>query len=327
MLIVLHDAGEKARHQLDRWSELASEHGYILVAPTWDAGAGPAGANYTYSVKEHAAVVETLRDLRRRFRVDSDRVFLFGLGQGGSMAFDVGLGHPDLFAGVMPMSAGPEYFADRCWRNGQNLPFYVVSGDRTGETANKELKSTFEHWITRGFPMIWVLYRGRGPDFFSGEMPNIFDWMRPKRRAFPLQQLGTNGFGNGMGNEFTSLRYTDNSFYWLTADISPDAVTNPPPAWNGVSRPATFVARIDTSSNFINLDVAGARQVTLWFGRNSRGESIVDLAKPITVNVNLVAKVANRKIEPSLEVLLEDLFLRGDQQRLFPAKLDITLGK
>src|SRR5204863_684995 len=131
-LIVLHDAGEKPAAMLPRWSAQAAEHGYILVAPEWRTGP-QLGGGYGYSEQEHAAVTETLRDLRRRFNVDSDRVFLFGLGQGGLMAFDVGLTHPDLFAGVIPMGASPQYFAERCWRNGQYLPFYVVTGGRVGK--------------------------------------------------------------------------------------------------------------------------------------------------------------------------------------------------
>ena len=110
VLIVLHQSGSMAADILKRWSEAAGENGYILVAPEWSQGLG---GDYGYTDREHAVVLDTLRDLRRRFAVDSDRVFLFGLGQGGEMAFDVGLSHPDLFAGVLPMSAGPRMFATK----------------------------------------------------------------------------------------------------------------------------------------------------------------------------------------------------------------------
>ena len=108
VLIVLHDAGETPEEMLKRWRDAAADNGYILVAPEWNAG----GGTYGYTEAEHATVLDALRDLRRHFAVDSDRVFLFGLGWGGAMAFDVGLSHPDLFAGVLPMSAGPRIFSD-----------------------------------------------------------------------------------------------------------------------------------------------------------------------------------------------------------------------
>src|SRR5262249_52850119 len=117
VLVVLHEANEKPLTMLRRWTDVAAEHGYILIAPEWQAGVGA----YSYSEREHASVLLALRDLRRKYNVDSDRVFLFGLGQGGTMAFDVGLSHPDLFAGVIPMSAHPELFAEKYFRNGQYL--------------------------------------------------------------------------------------------------------------------------------------------------------------------------------------------------------------
>src|SRR5207253_9758494 len=110
----------------------AALHGYILVAPAWG---GEFGQRYGYSPEEHAAVLDALWDLRRRFQVNSDRVFLLGAGDGADMAFDVGLAHPDLFAGVLPVSGSPHLFAQRYAQlggNGQHLPFYVVSGTVAG---------------------------------------------------------------------------------------------------------------------------------------------------------------------------------------------------
>src|SRR5262249_12650620 len=95
VLIVLHEADAKATRMLDRWAEAAGENGFIVAAPEWEQAHNAA---YNYTEEEHAAVLTVLCDLRRRFQVDSDRVFLSGLGQGGSMAYDVGMAHPDLFA-------------------------------------------------------------------------------------------------------------------------------------------------------------------------------------------------------------------------------------
>ena len=154
----------------------------------WRRNGTWAGGDYTFSEDEHATVLETLRDLRRHFAVDSDRVFLFGLGEGGVAAFDVGLSHPDLFAGVLPMSAAPEKFAERYYPNGQFLPFFIVDGDRSGD-INKNLRRQFTQWSSK-YPMVWIQYKGRGVEWYGGEVPTMFDWMRGKRREFPLQELG-----------------------------------------------------------------------------------------------------------------------------------------
>src|SRR5262249_27178406 len=104
VLIVLHESGEKPAEMLKRCSQAAADNGYVLAAPAWEQGGLRGG--YTFSEREHAAVLDTLRDLRRRFQIDSDRVFLLGYGQGARAAFDVGLSHPDLFAGVLPNATG-----------------------------------------------------------------------------------------------------------------------------------------------------------------------------------------------------------------------------
>jgi predicted esterase len=328
LLIVLHQAGESAKEMLERWSESAAEHGYILVAPQWQNGGGLGGGVYTYSEQEHAVVLDTLKDLRRRFNVDEDRVFLFGLGDGGAMAFDVGLGHPDLFAGVLPMGAGPQFHAEICWRNGQYLPFYIMHGNR-GPNGDK-IRKQFELWVQRNFPMIWVDYKGRGVEWFGGEVSNMFDWMRSKRRVFPLPKLGTNGNGQSFGNEFCTLRACDNHFYWLSCD---DIRTiRHAESWNRsrLVQPASLCAEISTNeTNHIRVKATGVGRVTIWLGRNNKGKDMIDFDKLVTVTVGLSVAPgwARAKVTPSLEVLMEDLHQRGDRQQLFFAKIPLQLIK
>ncbi len=133
VLMLLHSGRDKADQTVKRFSEEAKKKGFILVAPQWTAGAPGAKMRYQYSLREHDVVTETLRDLRRRFQVDSDRVFLFGWEDGATMALDVGLGHPDLFAGVVSMNGTLSTFARRFYlHNAQYLPLYIIEGDRNG---------------------------------------------------------------------------------------------------------------------------------------------------------------------------------------------------
>jgi pimeloyl-ACP methyl ester carboxylesterase len=320
VLIVLHQAGQKPQDMLGRWAEMASENGYVLAAPAW----GGADGTYTYSDGEHKAVLETLRDLRQRVNIDSDRVFLFGFGEGGALAFDVGLSHPDLFAGVIPMGAGPEKFSRICWRNGQNLPFYVVNGNRSGP-ATSAVVDQFKNWIQNGYPMLWVDYKGRGVEWFSAELPNIFDWIHAKRRIFPLHQLGTDGNGTSFGNEFCTMRPSDNRFYWLAPDQIHKSHFNDPSNWKNGVQPATATARIDTDENQVFVRTTGIGKLTLWLGRTPQGAAMIDFDRPLTVRVNLAPIWNRRKVAPSLQVMLEDLFERGDRQQMFLGKVELNL--
>ncbi len=324
LLIVLHQAGEKPRDMLQRWADAAAEHGYILVAPEWQNGLNE---RYNYSEAEHTVVLKALRDVRRRFNVEDDRVFLSGVGDGGAMAFDVGLGHPDLFAGVLPMGSGPQYHAELCWRNAQYLPFYVVHGSQGPD--GEKVKDLFKNWVmVRHYASLWIDYKGRGVEWFGGELPNMFDWMRGKRRRdFPLPKLGSNGGGGTFGNEFCTLRSCDNHFYWLSSDD----IRNTKSIENWKTRlrvqPAALDAEIRTGdkSNEIVVHTSGIGQVTVWLGRNGKGEDMIDFDKPVTVRHGFAVMVVNRKVTPSLAVLLEDLAERGDRQQLFLAKIPLQL--
>jgi hypothetical protein len=308
VLFVLHRLQEKPADMLAKWSKLASQNGYILVAPEWEV---TREVGYHFSDDEHASVVECLRDLRRRFQVDSDRVFLFGAEHAGVMAFDVGLSHPDLFAGVMTMNATPELFAGRYWPNGQYLPFFVVEGERRA-LAPKINRRLFEHWIRYNYPSLYVEYRGRERDWFAGELPRMVDWMNRKKRTYPKNELGKTTHGS----PFISNRSTDDHFYWASADELDPRCRNDE-GWNPARKAATIQADI-TGGNILVVRTSGVKKLTIWLG-----QGMINYEKKLEVRLNghLMGKTIGNNIRPSLEVLLEDFARRGDRQMLFLSKL------
>jgi pimeloyl-ACP methyl ester carboxylesterase len=320
LLFVLHQSGEKPKDMLDRWADLAAKHGYLLVAPSW---AQAPNAPYNYTPQEHATVLDVLVDVRKRFAVDSDRVFLAGHGQGGDMTYDVGLSHPDLFAGVIPMSAQPGPMPYRYRRNAQYLPVYAVAGDCAGDPRKDNNNDFFRDWIPSGYPMTYVVYKGRGLEWFSGELPNIFDWMARKERANPVAELGRPAAGGPVGDEFQTMRSTDNRFYWLSTDAIAGSHLNEGPSYKSTVLAALLQGNIG-KGNHINVRVSGLKQVTVWLLRDRRGQVPVDFEKPIEVYLNSAVPI-RRSAAPSLATMLEELYARGDRQRLAVARLDFDL--
>jgi len=321
VIVVLGAIGESQAEILIRWRELANREGYILAAPEWAEGSPP--SKYQYSVREQDRLLGCIRDLRSRYRVDSDRLFLVGNLEGAQMAFDFALGHPDLFAGVVPISASPRFFAEKYWRNGVYLPFYVVTGDRTGEVFN-QVKDLFNNWATRGYNSLWVQYKGRGLDWFHGEIPNILAWMKDKKRTFPLRTLGSDGNGGVFGNEFRTMRVTDNRFYWLEAvEIHPRNIASPPPGFDPRVSPATLFARAEPEKNEVIIKTSGIKKLAFLIQRNSKGECCLNLDKPVTIRWNLDQLLRNQKITIDMELLLEDQAKWQDRQRLLLGRLEL----
>jgi predicted esterase len=314
VLLVLRQVGEKAPDVIAHWGAFAAQHGYFLVVPDWDRGLD---RGYQYTSDEHRAVTEVLRDLRQRFQVDSDRVFLVGEGEGGNMAYDVGLSHPDLFAGVVTMDGRPHHFSFAYWPNAQFLPFYVIDGDLDGLTAKQNREEFQRNWMPHNYPALYIQYKGRGSEWFGAELPYIFDWMGRKRRANGFPNLGRSG--GAFGDEFQSLRPTDNHFYWVELEGLDDRHANDGRNWKSNVSPASVQARI-SEGNQINLHATGFKRAVLWFR-----SGMIDFEKPIKLYVNAQQAFAKRKVVPSLETLLEEFYLQGDRQRVFLAKLEVGL--
>lgn len=324
VVVLLHGPREKPADFLSRWTEEASKRGYILAAPLWATGFK---GSYNYTAREHALVTDCVRDLRRRFQIDSDRVFLTGWEQGAEFAYDVGIAHPDQFAGVLPMSGAPKFFPTRCWSNAQYLPFYAIDGEKAG--VNPKLhKMLFKDWIRNHYPCMFIEYKGRLSEWFEGEVPLMFDWMDRKKRANPLKELGRFHTGGGAGEEFKSMRNSDTRFYWLSTDSIKQQHLNDAASWGNLVPPATLQANVTVGNEAgkekaniwtqINVRVSGVNGVSIWLS-----PSMIDFSKPVSVRVNGAMGGIPKLVPQNLALMLEDFYQNGDRQRLYFARIDL----
>jgi hypothetical protein len=138
-----------------------------------------------------------------------------------------------------------------------------------------------------------------------------------------VNSVSPSGGGGTFGNEYCTLRSCDNHFYWLSSDDIRN--TKSLDNWKARYRvqPAALTGeiRIEEKTNEILLHTSGIGQLTIWLGRNNRGEDMIDFDKPVTVKRGFGLLRANLKVRPSLEVLLEDFAQRLDRQQLFLAKI------
>lgn len=309
VIVVLTHPGVDAQDVLNPLMTESEKHGYVVVAPEWTGEFKKGG--WQWKGEDHVYVTAVLRDAVRRFTVDNDRVFLCGVGDGANMAMDVGISHPDLFAGVVAMGPIPKWrgFFSEAWRNAQKLPFYVVTGEMAGDSVTN-MKSIFLEWMPKGFPGVMAVYKGRAVEWYAAETPTIFDWMGRKKRAAGTATLA---LGNNARQPWTILRDTDTRFYWLQADKVTLGTLS------GAPVPATLSGDV-RGNNLIDIRCNKVKHLTIWLG----SDMITDWKTPIRVNIN--GSVPNgykpKAVEPSLEVLLEDYHERGDRRMLFLNKLE-----
>ena len=311
-VVTLHGAGTSPEEQIDWWAGSydpnrrlrlgqATRRGYIVVAPAWGAANQ---TKYGYSQREHAAVLLALRDAQRRFSIDSDRVFLSGHSMGGDAAWDIGLAHPDLWAGVLPVAATADQYIKRYWKNAKGLPLYFVAGQLDGNRLASNAPEIDRYMRYAGFDAMYVEYQGRGHEHFQEEILRMFEWMELNRRDFHRKEW-----------ECVAMRPWDQFFWWVELGDYPDRFVVLPSQWpRPKTREAVTEARI-TDNNTIRVTTP-ATSVTIWLS-----PSLVDFSRPITWGRDRV------DVTPSNEVLLEDVRTRADRQHPFWAKFSPDAGR
>jgi pimeloyl-ACP methyl ester carboxylesterase len=278
-----------------------TRHGYIVIAVDWQL---PHQLAYDYSSREHHAVLSALRDAFRRFAIDTDRVFLTGHGMGGDAAWDIGLAHPDLWAGVIPIVATAGRYVERYGKNAPYLAWYVVAGELDGDKMARNAQE-LDRYMKPMNDVTVVEYLGRGFEPFGDEIQRLFEWMGRRRRTMPTEV------------DCVSMRPWDNFFWWLEAEGLPEKTIVSPSNWppgRGV-RPARLRGkRLEANKVWVSLQ---AERVTVWLA-----PELVDFDQQLVVEVNNRAiSPRDRFVRPDLNVLLEDARTRADRQHPFWAKV------
>jgi pimeloyl-ACP methyl ester carboxylesterase len=312
-IVALHWSGaatpkERTESAIKWWSSEATRRGYIVIAPEFTLR-GQA-LDYRYSPSEHAAAELTIRDALRRFAIDSDRVFLAGSLLGGHMAWDFGLGHPDMFAGVVVISGVPAKYVWPYKDNTRRVPFYVIMGD-LGEGEAKIRFEFCKSMIVDNYDVTATEYYQRGVENFPEEIPTIFDWMdRHTREPYPRTF------------EVKTGRTCDNRFYGVVVREFARNRSLPPEAIDGLGKnlkPASISGKINTTLNRLDITTYGVPKVDIWVPLAG-----LDFTKKLQVRLDtgsrtqmLHKEIPKRDFEP----MLQDLRVRGDRKQLFGLKV------
>ena len=230
---------------------------------------------------------------------------------------DMGCGHPDLFAGVVVL--GPTPNSDlfmHYWTNAQKLPFYVVSGEMAGASA-PNLRKVFERWMPRGFPALMTQYKGRGVEWYSQEIPRIFDWFSRKTRTRGTASLRLN---SATFEPWNIGRETDNRFYWVgTTEVQRRHLI----ATSGFGKgwvPASIAADL-RAGNEIVLRTLGLKTVVVWLERD-----MIDWTRPVRVVLNGQPPIryVPKVMQPDIALMFEELYRTGDRKMLFLGRLEFA---
>ena len=303
-VVALHDGhGPKAA---TAWlAAEAARRGYIVVAPEYNIpGQGQA---YHYSTGEHAAVELSLRDARKRYAIDSDRVYLAGQLEGANMAWDFGLAHPDLFAGVVSISGFPAKYAYKYKLQADHVPLYIALGEQAPAAREVLFDQYVKPMILKVQDVTYVDYIKRGLEELPEEVPAFFDWMDRRRRDPAPKSF-----------EAATARDGDDRFFGVVVrEIAPGRTTSPEAAdhFGKNLKPATIQMRSSVQGNLINLTTSGINRLDVWLSPR-----LIDFKRKVEVRVN-EKPLYKAAVKLEFAPMLEDLRFRGDRQQLYYFKV------
>jgi enterochelin esterase-like enzyme len=325
LLVALRSRGQSYEQTLEWWGGSpqapgpAMRRGYIVIAPEYIE---ERQTEYTYSATSHQVVIESLRDARKRFSVDSNRVFLSGHGIGADAAFDLGMAHPDEFAGIIPIGGECQHYPKLSLMNGRFTAWYVIgrgfsmdvregpNGIVQRDPANN---AVFDEIFKYGFQFDFTVveYLGRGVDRYLDEVPKLFEWMDLHvRRPVPKDADRPNDF------EIVALRKTDNRYFWLTAIDLPWTAVLPAP--QGASTKTVKMTIQGTINEGNKIRIGGpAKHYLIRLAPES-----VDFDKRVEV-LKDGKRLWSGFVTPEATAILNELRQTGDRTRLPLAVLDV----
>ena len=249
------------------------------------------------------------------FSVDSDRVFLAGHREGGDGAYDIGISHPEHWAGIIGYSGAFAKYIDKYWDNVHvQLPLYCVNGQKDVVSIAK-MEFAINKWMRPKYvnPTI-VQYIGRGNELFMEDLPFAFQWMKGQKRPWPDR--------GGFEFSCNALRPWDTYFWFFELKGIPEDRIVRPELFNQtkkfnkveisgeISSPNTF--RLGPASMKIKSDS------TLWLS-----PQFADLNEPIQIRGRGSFKGS---VTASRKTILDDVLRRADREHIYHARVDCING-
>jgi fermentation-respiration switch protein FrsA (DUF1100 family) len=214
-------------------------------------------------------VYDVVADVKRRFPIDEDRVYLTGLSMGGGGAVWLGLTRPDIWAAIAPVCPAVPPGAVEFAPNAMNVPIHIFQGSAdplVKPEGTHELVSTLRQLDTK---VEYTEYPNVQHNSWDKAYANaqIFDWFaRFKRDRYPDRV------------RFVTDRYEYPGAYWVRIDhLTPGTLA---------SVDASFTAR-----NRVSVKAHGLDGLTLAIGGHPRFVA----ASPLTVTINGVAQTVTAR--------------------------------
>ncbi len=329
MLIAFPSRGQSPRWTLDNASRLLGEalRAFVLICP-----ARAIGSTFCQPVDAAGDLLRLMHDVRRRFHVDTDRVFVYGYAAGGNAAWFAAIAHPDLFAGAIILSAYPDVpYAQQVYplllpnlRNVHVLTTWSEWNGSGNETRNQtvDIRNRMIEVLADKLqlPIVGRRLEGASPGFPARAAPGavtILDRRRPGASRHPSKWFRYPAQGSAgwlKQTKFMGDVWTAGQLSVLASVLS--------------DRNAFITSVIKEKLAYLGGRVDG-QTIAIQTRRCARIElllpdGLVTFSKPVTVRCN-GRKRFEGLVRPSIRTLLQDAYARWEFQHPAVAKLSFSI--
>jgi acetyl esterase/lipase len=262
------------------------QRGFILVCPTTPMG-------YWWKPEGDAVIMAVYQDVIRAWNVDTARVSVGGLSNGGTGTWHITMKYPWIWSAAVPRCAA-EIHDDAYVRNIESMPVYMIHGSADHLIPVESSRNMSERLQRWGNEAHYTEIVGGGHRFFPGENRRVVPWMLAQKRETPERFTYTTLDGNPAG-----------LVYWVHAP--------------GSDR---LEAAISREGAEVKVTLQGERlpTATRVFLPDAFAESGANLR--VFVGGGLVHE---GPIKTSVEAVLESFRLTGDPARTFLAAVTLDL--
>ena len=248
-------------------------------------------------------VLHMLREVKQRFNVDDNKVFVTGMSDGGSGSFGFAGRRPDSFAGYFPLVGHPLVPASdgtrMFWENLKGAKIYAVSGGKDGLYPAKMVAGLVKQANENGASIEHKIYEEAGHDlsFAPKEMPIILEdkiakWTRDielkgidwstdnvamgRRAWLAIAEIAEMGEKNA--KDFAATPRSPQARVMLGIQISPDAEQTDPVVVEMVAPEGVAEAMgIKEGDTIVKLDdtaVANISELREALGKKAPGDDV-----------------------------------------------------
>jgi fermentation-respiration switch protein FrsA (DUF1100 family) len=175
---------------------------YIVASPFARGTAG-------YQGIAEEDVYQVLADVKKRFSIDENRVYLTGLSMGGGGTLWLGLTRPDIWAAIAPVCPAPPAGTGELIINATNFPVHFFHGDADPVVPVESSRKWVSDMQDLGVEVFYKEFTDVKHDSWVNAYDNefIFEWFEPAvRNPFPDHV------------RFVSKLYKYNKAFWVKFD-------------------------------------------------------------------------------------------------------------